>query len=1744
MKREVSLDGLAEHNLKGGTAVIPHGSLTVITGVSGSGKSSLAIDTLLAEGQRRYLETFSSQARRFMAQRRLPALGAADGLLPALAVDQGSVVRTPRSTVGTLTGLYDLLRLLWARLGDLVGDRRCASCGSELGGLGSVGGRAPRAKGRAEILCPSCGAAAPRLEARLFSFNTPMGACPECRGLGVSDGVDPSLLIRDPGLSLRQGALVPTTPSGYIVYSQVTVDVLDQVCRAHGFGVDTPWAELTEEQREVVLRGSGRLKIPFGKHPLESRLRWTGMTAKPRQEGYYKGILTIMEEILAQKRNANILRFVRTRPCKACQGTRIGPDARAVTIAQRHIGEAAGLPLPELGLFLEALPVSERSSEIAAAVRQEMERRISILVRLGLSHLDLSRSSESLSGGEAQRLRLSTQLTSRLSSVLYVLDEPTAGVHPEDVARLLDVVDELREMGNTVVAVEHDPAVMRRADWLVDVGPGAAEAGGEILYCGPSRPFVIGQDGHRAARSPTQAFLAGRESIPTPARRRPGKGELRILGASEHNLAKIDVTFKLGAFIVVTGVSGAGKSTLVNDILGKALRARLQGAQGQAGLHDDILGAEDIEKVISVDQAPIGRSSRSNPATYTKAFDKIREVFAQTPLARQRGWGRGFFSFNTEGGRCETCQGAGELTVGLQHLGETSVPCPACEGRRFGPEALRATYLGASILDVLEMTVEEASALFADHPGILRTLAALSSVGLGYLKLGQSATTLSGGEAQRVKLAAQLERPSRGRTLYILDEPSVGLSLADLKVLLGVLDRLVDAGNTLVSVEHDLDFIRHADWVCDLGPGAGTGGGRLVAAGPPEEVAEATGSFTGAHLRRALEGDSITDRTETRCPPDKASSGELGAGPEEIRLTAVSTHNLKSLDVVIPRGKLVVVTGVSGSGKSSLAMDTLHAEGQRRFAETLKTYARRFVRGHGRARLLDATGLSPAVAARQRRATPSPRSTLGTLTEALTSLRLIYSRAGRAPCPACGAPHGQARCPACQEERGFLVTSSLFSSNSHQGACPACDGLGSRMICDPALLVTDPGLPLAGGALAGSRTGRHHTDPEGKHLAIMRAVARAHGFDIEAPLGELPSEATALLFYGTGAQAHQVEWRFKRGKREGTHVFEAPFPGLCGWIEEEYSRLHADDRGVDMLGVMRRAPCPACQGARLKAEALVFLVDGRSIHETLQLSVEDLARLLEAWKQAPSGHGFDEATLATIEPARAHLLSRCRNLGRVGLGYLSLDRPIDTLSGGEAQRARLSASLLSGLTGLVHVLDEPTFGLHASDTMALIEVLGELRDQGNTVVVVEHDPALWAAADHLIDLGPGAGAAGGEIVAQGSPEELSRVEGSLTARYLRAHLARMEGQRGLAIPKVEPERTGRCEHSAPGAARPLGEGIRILGASAHNLKGIDVEIPSGGLVAVTGVSGSGKSSLALDVLVASSSAGSPVGCREVRGLERFSGVTAIGQQAHLGGATPASALGVEEELRALFSRSTSARELGLPRSAVSWASKAGACPECGGAGRIKVPMVFLEAVTVECPECKGRRYQPGVLECRLEGRSIADVMELRISEAAQAFSDIQKIRGPLAVAMDLGLGYLPLGQETGSLSGGEAQRLRLCQELTRSRAPGSGDEPSGRGRLMVFDEPTAGLHPADVELLLEAFGRLLGQGFSLLVVEHNLSVIEAADWVVDLGPGAGDAGGWILGACPPGELTLNAASRTGQAMRGLSARSAAPEHPR
>ncbi|SFJ39296.1 excinuclease ABC subunit A [Planctomicrobium piriforme] len=1107
---DILIRGAREHNLRGVTLTLPRNKLICMTGVSGSGKSSLAFDTLYAEGQRRYVESLSTYARQFLGQMPKPEVDLITGLAPSISIQQKVTSRNPRSTVGTITEIYDYLRVLFAR----VGQGHCVQCGETITAQSTdqilesilslpegtkyqilaplvqqqkgefrdlfsdllkqgfirarvdgevvqlsddlglkkhfkhtidvvidrlVAGKGQRSRladaietatrlstGRLIVLtegetageklysahyaCPACGISYDPPSPQLFSFNSPLGMCKDCTGLGMRHDFLLDRLITQPEASLSQGAFELMKSWKKVgrwrrhILNGVAAAIEQDVGLKEGALLKHPWQDLPTPAQQMFLYGTGQKNITFS---------WRHSGGVWKHGGTWSGYIgELLDDYIKGKnpmRRKQLEKYMEVVNCSTCHGARLNPQARNVLLTSKStVSQKKALSLPEVcGLsvenavkFFENLELSPTQKLIAEEAIKEIRGRLGFLLKCGLGYLSLDRSAPTLSGGESQRIRLAGQIGSGLVGVLYILDEPSIGLHPRDNDMLLDSLLSLRDQGNTVIVVEHDEDTMRAADHIVDFGPGPGVRGGEVVAEGTAEEVMANE------RSVTGAFLSGRASIPVPKERRaPSKNRLKVVGATHHNLKGIDVEIPLGLFVCVTGVSGSGKSSVSNDILWEVLNRDVNGGKGSPGAHQRVNGLKLLDKAIDIDQSPIGRTPRSNPATYVKLFDEIRSLYTQLPQAKVRGYQPGRFSFNVPSGRCEACEGNGATRLEMDFLADIWVPCTVCNGKRFNHETLEVKYRDKSIADVLDMDVQEALEHFKNHPKIHRMLQTLHDVGLDYMKLGQPSPTVSGGEAQRIKLAKELGKRSTGKTLYLLDEPTTGLHFEDVRKLLEVLHGFVAEGNTVLVVEHNLDVIKTADWVIDLGPEGGDGGGLLVAEGTPEDVANCKASHTGRALAPILfpKKNKGANRTVRKTASDAELNAQL-ATFNEITIRGASQHNLQSVDIKVPRDKMSVFCGPSGSGKSSLAMDTLYAEGQRRYVESLSAYARQFLGQMPKPRLEHISGLSPAIAIEQKTVGATPRSTVGTVTEIYDYLRVLFARLGQMYCPDCQQP--------------------------------------------------------------------------------------------------------------------------------------------------------------------------------------------------------------------------------------------------------------------------------------------------------------------------------------------------------------------------------------------------------------------------------------------------------------------------------------------------------------------------------------------------------------------------------------------------------------------------------------------------------------------------------------------------------------------------------------------------------------------
>jgi excinuclease ABC subunit A len=1544
----------------------------------------------------------------------------------------------------------------------------------------------------------------------LFSFNNPLGACPACKGFGRIIGIDYQRVMPDPSLSISQGVVKPFQ-SGQ---SRECQDDLMRHALRRDVDVRIPFEDLPHADRDWVLNGEGDSQDAW-----ESG-RWYGV------KGYFDWL-----ESKSYKMHVRVLlsRYRSYQPCPACQGGRFQPETLNFRVDGLTIADLAHCPLTRLREIFEAVEIPKADTS-ASLVHEQIVSRIRYLLEVGLGYLTLGRPTRSLSGGELQRVNLTTCLGASLVNTLFVLDEPSVGLHPRDIGRLLSVLRGLRDKGNTLLVVEHEEAVIRTADHIVDIGPGRGTEGGHLLYCGPAEKFP-------ATDSLTADYLEGRKAIAVPKKRRRPKGFIELRGVRHHNLRGLDVKIPTGVLCAVTGVSGSGKTSLVRDVLHRHLAGDEAGEHEASGFVKSIRGDEDIDEVVMVDQSPLARSPRSTPAVYLGAYDGIRELFGTTREALAAGFSPGTFSFNSGNGRCERCGGLGFEKVEMQFLSDLYLRCPECEGRRFRAPVLEIRVNGKSVHDVLEMTAREAVEFFAplDARGtITRPLRLLSEVGLDYLRLGQPVNALSGGESQRLKLVHHLAQKREDGALLIFDEPTTGLHFDDVALLLKVFHRLVAEGNSVVVIEHNLEVVKCADWIVDLGPEGGDAGGMVVAAGPPEKIAACAASHTGRFLAPILGGRAIRIADEPAgLPPARRDAGN-------ISVRGAREHNLKNLSVDIPRGGTVVVTGLSGSGKSTLAFDILFAEGQRRFLDSMSPYARQFVEQMEKPDVDSIEGLPPSVAIEQRVTRGGGKSTVATVTEIHHFLRLLFAKLGTQYCPDCHRPVESRTPTAIAEEVGKLAARGpvkIFANlvrgrkGFHTDVARAAGRQGVETLLVDGRLVPVEGFEKLErfkehtiDAVVGTLDkpdARVADDMVRRALALGRGTARVEGRRGVSTILSTEMNCPSCSRAFEPLDPRLFSFNSPHGWCRHCRGFGEVWSGLGTGTKEFDSQLEAEldeERRHEGLEDSEPRPCPICKGSRLNDTATNVLLGKLSIADFTAAPASEALALASSLRFSGPRAGIAAEVVSEIS-------RRLKFLATVGLDYLSLNRSAKTLSGGEAQRIRLAAQLGSNLRGVLYVLDEPTIGLHPRDNARLLDALDTLKKNGNSLVIVEHDEETMRRADRILDLGPGAGSRGGQIVASGTLAEIMDSTVSLTGQSLRSPM----------------------RHPSRGSRRPpADEWITVRNASLHNVRNLDVSIPVNRLTAITGVSGSGKSTLLRGVVVpavreALSRTKSRTGfdhCAGVDGTAPLGAVLEVDQSpiGKTSRSTPATYVKVLDSIRALFATLPAARMRGYTNSRFSFNNEGGRCEACLGQGVIKLEMNFLPPSYMPCQDCLGRRFNPATLEVEYNGKSIGDVMDLTIGQAAEFFSAHPKIKRPLDLLNETGLGYLTLGQPSPTLSGGEAQRLKLVTQLARrptSRAEEIRTTRRGKYTLYVLEEPTIGLHAHDVAQLIGVLHRLVDEGGTVVVIEHHLDVIAEADHVIDIGPEAGADGGKIVAEGPPETIAKSHAGHTAKFLRPI-----------
>lgn len=1764
-RNQLSIQKARENNLKEVDLSIPHDTFVGVTGLSGSGKSSLAFDTIYAEGQRRYIETFSPYTRQFFDKVKRPKADRIDNVRPAIAIQQRTKILNSRSTVGSMTDINDFLKIVWSNIATPV----CATCGlplsrwdastlaqhlgrwcevkegstflmgvvtknskDQIDRLQTLGYSryfdpktgslnlfedAPPPKRLKEIIividrcrkdgftleqvrdsldqCFSLGnglvqiieqhrsphrplarltayneprsvhpdfelysfstnyqcgdgeRAVERPRPALFSYNHPIGACPECNGFGKVLVIDPHRCVPDHSKSIAHHAVDCWRGAAAAGEHRQLL----AFCKQHNIPVDKSWSQLSDEQRDLIFNHKSRAFV--GINP------WFQYLERKKYKMHVRVFLA---------------RYRGQVECPTCHGSRLKQDALAYQINGITISQASALPLEDLYRWFSELERTLRETNRLprelSDVFKHIVGRLHYLVELGLPYLTLDRLARTLSGGETQRVNLVSALGSNLISTHFVLDEPSVGLHARDTQALVRALRDLTNRGNSLTVVEHDADCLNAADAILELGPGAGEHGGEVTYFGPKDTW------------------GGLAMAPfSPNKVRPGfLKTLQIRRARNRNLKSIDIDIPLNAFVCLTGVSGSGKSSLLTEVIQAAYEIHRGVIPGESSLDAEVKGFQHVQQVLLVNQSALSKTPRANIATYTKIWDRVRELLAGTDDAKARSLSKSSFSFNVAAGRCSVCEGAGFIREDMQFLSDVFIECEACLGMRFQAPVLEVRYQEKNVHEILSMTVEACAEFFKQELFIATVCRVLTQLGLGHITLGHPLSELSGGEAQRLKLVPHIVEGNRGKTLFLFDEPTTGLHVRDVERLLSLFYFLRDQGHSILCVEHNLRLIAGADWIIDLGPEGGSKGGELVLEGTPADFvtlaaeASSTPKSLTAHYLKLFVDEHEKERSKSKKSRSTKSTIQSHHSSTHIEIKGAREHNLKNLSLSIPLQSLITLTGVSGSGKSTIAKDILYAEGQRRYLDCLSPYARQFIKELKKPAIDDIKNVQPTICVYQHTFQPSALSTVATMSEVYNFLRLLYAKVGVQFCP----DHPEQSVSPLSAEQIAAFIKENYKGNVRLLAPVINLKKGHHRTVFQRALDTEISEVRVDGVF--SNPGRFADEglQKTKVHTIEFVTARFTVKNLSIDLIVEGIQQALSIGGGTVIVTSGDEDRVFSSHRTCQ---------VCqrGFFKPDPEDLSFNSRRgrcpkCDGYGTVKNKPCPECEGSRIHEIGRNIRLFGKNIHQLVSLSAPELSKYL---KKLAS----DKATREIVEPIVRELEAKLATLTTLGLDHLALSRECATLSGGELQRLRLGTAIGSPLTGVTYIFDEPSAGLHPADNKRLLGKLLELKERGNTVIQIEHEIDNILAAEHIIDVGPGAGTRGGEIVFQGPVAAVSGAPRSATGL-------------ALSTPLTIKEPTGATK-----------EQLVISRATKNNLRSLTVELPLKRLITVAGVSGAGKSSLVHGVLVealgrAPSAKGiytTPHGTVESSvPVERLLVVDQqpIGKTSR---STPASYLGVWDEVRKLFAETLEAKSRGWGPSFFSHNTGKGRCPVCKGQGELTLEMSFLAEAKVLCETCNGSRFTPEADFVRFRDLSISQVLQLTFEQARAVFINHRKIHQVCALACELGLGYLTLGQASSTLSGGESQRLKLVSELHLSR----------KGHTVyVLDEPTTGLHRLDVALLLKALHGLVAQGHSVIVIEHDADTIAQSDWIVELGPGPGAEGGKLIFEGPPAKL--------------------------
>ena len=1700
----LKLSGVKENNLKNLDISIEHNTFNVITGPSGSGKTSLAFDTIHAEGGRRYIETFSPYTRQFLDRLKQPELESCSGVRASLALEQRNRITSTRSTVGTITEINDYLKIIWSECSVVV----CPKCEIEVNKkdaskiadeilkeftdciitfklkteqssleslaetlsksgfsriydtnkkeiikieeLGEFKQKVLKLKevyiavdrfkklprrqrlissvsqalnfGKNQIHCFSsnkektyssgfkcskCFEEFKNPRPSMFTYNSAIGACSSCAGFGATLETDPKLVIKDPSKSIKKGAVSCWDTKSTKHLKKRLLDY----CAKSGIPIDIAWSKLKSKDKDKIFSGDASYK---------GIQQWFDRLKKKRHKMHVRIMLA---------------KFRSEFTCKECEGNRLKTDSLNYKIKNLSISDFSALAISD------SLEFAKKNIKSNLQAYKQLISRLEYLSDIGLSYLTLHRQSKTLSGGESQRVGLTSILGAELSNTTLVLDEPTIGLHSSDTKLLIDSIKKLKEKNNTVVVVEHDLEVIKSADKVIDIGPESGELGGELVnYCSP-------KDLKKCKKSKTSIALNEVVKLNSKNKFKPKK-YLKVSKLNKNNLKNIDAKIPLNCITTLVGVSGSGKSSLVAELVERYKENKTKG---------------DVDDIVFINQAPIGKTPRSNAGTYTKAWDSIRELLSRTDKAIKLGLSKSSFSFNVDAGRCTNCSGAGYQKVEMQFLPDVFVECEQCGGTRFQDSIRTVKYKDKNVNDFLNMTLDDVISFFKAEEeklskSIIKSITPLCNLGLGYLRLGQPLSTVSGGEAQRIKIASYLTNSKN--TLFILDEPTTGLHSCDINYLVKSLRELVEHGNSVLCVEHNLKLISQSDWIIELGPKAGKDGGEIIAEGHISNLKTPT---TEAFLSKA--------KKSTKKDVNKVTNKNY------ISIKGARENNLKNFDIEIPKNEINLITGVSGSGKSTLAFSILFAEGQRRYIDCLSPYARQYIKQLKHPNIDSISNISPTIAVSQKTSPPMGVSTIATITEVYQFLRLLFSKLGTQLCPEHKKVLSSNTTDSianllCEKHKGKRIF--LFAP-AVQGRKGIYNDLFNRALnaeiniakIDDEIIGLSEDLRLERNKLhwISLLVASITVNKNSKKLitsALEQCLILGNG-SIEISISSASNDSEILSIDRTCPTCEKgflpldpqdFSFRSKRGMCKKCHGY--------GYHEDE-------------------TVCKECTGQRLGPIARNVLLQGKSIHDLHQMKSAELKKFIKNLKFSKNLH-------TVLDPISKELIARLDMIEKIGLDYISLSRESSTLSGGDAQRLRLAKSIGSDLTGVCYVLDEPSIGLHSADQEVVLKTLQELKEQGNTLVVVEHDEDTILNADNIFDFGPGGGKDGGGLVATGSPEEILKSETSPTGKALRNKTSFVFNKSKLKAKYFE-----------------------LSKANANNLKNINVNFPLNKLSVVAGVSGAGKSSLIHHTLIPEIINDFDNKKSNLKNLSNINRYVEVDQKpiGKTSTSTPASYLGIFDQIRKVFANTNESKTRGLKAGYFSYNTGKGKCEDCSGKGFNKIPMSFLPDAITDCEVCNTKRYNEQALEITYLGKNISEILNLTFNQASLFFKNHSKIKRTVDCVLELGIGYLKLGQPSYTLSGGEAQRIKIANELGMRVAENT---------LYVLDEPTVGLHMSDVDKLIKVLKGLTENNNTVIVIEHNLDVIKSADYLIELGPKAGDAGGDLLFAGTPWEL--------------------------